>query len=82
MERITSEQQEAASNEFDIFTPYLNEYYKAYIENFHHLDISRTRSDGVFTVFFSDNRKNAVTLPHIEQQKHLFLVKTKEKSKS
>ena len=33
------------------------------------------------TVFFSDNKQNAVTLPHSVQRKRTFLVKTKEKSK-
>ena len=34
-----------------------------------------------FTVTFSDNKQNAVTLPHSTQKKHASLVKTKEKSK-
>ena len=33
-------------------------------------------------VFFSDNKQNAVTLPHIAQRKYAFLVKMKENSKS
>ena len=32
------------------------------------------------TVLFSDNEQNMVTLPHILQKKHTFLVKTKENS--
>ena len=36
---------------------------------------------GFCTFFFSDNEKNRVTLPHISQQKHEFLLKTKEKWK-
>ena len=37
---------------------------------------------GFWTVFFSDNEQNVVTLPHSAQQKHAFLVKMKENSKS
>ena len=33
-------------------------------------------------VFFSDNDQKEVTLLHITKMKHLFLVKTKEKTKS
>ena len=33
-------------------------------------------------VLFSDNEQNTVTLPHIAQRKHIFLVKTNEKSRS
>ena len=37
---------------------------------------------GFCTVYFSDKKKNTVTLPHSAQRKHTFLVKTKEKYKS
>ena len=37
---------------------------------------------GFFTIFFSDNKHNAVKLLHSTQRKHTFLVETKEKSKS
>ena len=37
---------------------------------------------GFCAFFFSENKKNAVTLPHSSQRKHELLVKTKEKSKS
>ena len=37
---------------------------------------------GFCMVSFSDNKQNAVTLPHSTQRKHAFLVETKEKSKS
>ena len=32
-------------------------------------------------VLFSDNKKNAVKLPHSAHRKHAFVVKTKEESK-
>ena len=35
-----------------------------------------------FTVFFSDNYQNKVTLPHSAQIKHALFVRMKEKSKS
>ena len=37
---------------------------------------------GFCTVFFRNIEQNVVTMPHSEQKKHYFLVKTKEKSKS
>ena len=37
---------------------------------------------GFCMVYFGNNKKNAVTLPHSAQKKHAFLVKTKEKDKS
>ena len=35
---------------------------------------------GFCTVYFGAEKKNAVTLPHIAQRKHAFLVKTKDMS--
>ena len=37
---------------------------------------------GFCTVYFSNKKKNVVTLPHSAQRKHAFLVKIKEKAKS
>ena len=37
---------------------------------------------GLYTVYYGDKKKNAVTLPHSAQRKNEFLVKTKERSKS
>ena len=37
---------------------------------------------GFFTVYFGYKENNAVTLPHIAQRKHAFLVKTKQMSKT
>ena len=33
-------------------------------------------------MYFGDKKENSVTLPHSEQKKHAFLIKTKEKDKS
>ena len=37
---------------------------------------------GFFTVFFGEKEKNAVTLPHIAQRKHVFWGEIKEMSKT
>ena len=37
---------------------------------------------GLCTVYFVDKKGNTVTIPHMAQRKHAFLVKTKDMSKS
>ena len=37
---------------------------------------------GVFTVYFGEKEKNAVTLPHSAQRKHVLLGEMKEMSKT